>query len=122
MKRHASLALAAAVLLAGISAASAASTQNPTMAPLASDTLNLTPAQQKMAWDDLYTGALNQKPPTGFDATVGAVIPSTVTAVPVTAKAAGDVPALKPYNFAMLQRKLVIINPSDGKIAEVISR
>jgi hypothetical protein len=40
----------------------------------------------------------------------------------VTAKAAGDVPALKPYKFAMLQRKLVIINPRDGKIAEVISR
>jgi hypothetical protein len=57
MKRHASLALAAAVLPAGISAASAASTQNQTMAPLASDTLNLTPAQQKMVWDDLYTGA-----------------------------------------------------------------
>ena len=38
------------------------------------------------------------------------------------AKAASDVPALKPYNFAMLQKKLVIVNPSDHKIAEVITR
>jgi hypothetical protein len=40
----------------------------------------------------------------------------------VTTRAANDVPALNPYRFAMMEHKLMIINPSDGKIAEVIAR
>jgi hypothetical protein len=31
-------------------------------------------------------------------------------------------PALEPYQFAMLQKKLVIANPNDRKIADVIAR
>jgi hypothetical protein len=132
MKARTTIALAAAALLAGISAASAAppehgkmaapSPASTKMAPPASDTLTLTSAQRKKAWDDLYTGMLNQKTPPGFHATVGAALPGTITTAPVTAKAAGDVPALKPYKFALVQKKLVIVNPSDGKIADVITR
>jgi hypothetical protein len=66
--------------------------------------------------------SLNQRAPSGFNATVGAVVPNGVKIAPVTGKAASDVPALKPYNFAMLQHKLLIVNPSDKKIAEVIAR
>ena len=90
--------------------------------PPAKDTLMLSNAQQKTAWHDLYTKALNQAAPSGFGAAVGAVVPKSVTTAPMPAKAASDVPALKPYNFAMLQKKLVIVNPSDHKIAEVITR
>jgi hypothetical protein len=127
MKKRTAIALAAAALLAGISAASAAPTEgaktpSPKMAPLASDTLTLSTAQQKTAWNDLYTGALNQKTPSGFSATIGAIVPHNIVTAPVTAKAANDVPALKPYKFAMVEKKLVIVNPSDGKIADVIAR
>jgi hypothetical protein len=124
MKKQTSITLAAAVLLAGVSAAAAAPMQssNSKMAPPASDSLNLTDAQQKTAWTDLYTGVLNQTTPPGFNATVGAVVPSSVATAAVTEKAATDVPALAPYKFAMLQKKLVIINPIDRKIAEVIAR
>lgn len=127
MKKPTSIVLAAAALLAGMAAASAAPMENANtpsakMAPPASDTLVLSATQQKTAWDDLYTGALNQKAPSGFNAAVGATVPSTIVTAPVTAKAASDVPALKPYKFAMLQKKLVIVNPNDGKIAEVIAR
>ena len=92
------------------------------MAPMAGDMLSLSSAQQKTAWKDLYTGSLDQKAPSGFSAVTGAVVPNTVTSAPITSKAASDVPALKPYHFAMLQHKLVIVNPSDKKIAEVITR
>jgi hypothetical protein len=126
MKARTSITLAAAVLLAGVSAAAAAGVQPPNagvnMAPPAGDTLSLSSAQQKTAWKDLYTGSLNQKAPAGFNAVAGAVVPDTVTTAPVTSKAASDVPALKPYHFAMLQNKLVIVNPADKKIAEVITR
>jgi len=124
MKVQTSSALAAAVLLAGVSAAAAAGMQSSSakMSPQASDSLTLTNAQQKTAWNDLYTRSLNQKTPSGFNATVGALVPNSVITAPVTSKAASDVPALKPYNFAMLQKKLVIVNPTDKKIAEVITR
>ena len=51
---------------------------------------------------------------------MGAKVPNTIVIAPVTAQAGSDVPALKPYSFAMVQRKLVIVNPSDRKIASVI--
>ena len=117
MKNRTLLSLVAAVLLAGISAVSAAPMENGKMASQASDQPNLTPKQQTTAWDDLYTDVLNQKTPSGFKAIVGAASP-TITSAPVTTKAANDVPALKPYKFAMMEHKLAIINPSDGKIAE----
>jgi hypothetical protein len=119
MKKQASMALAAAVLLAGVTAASAATMSN---SAKANDTLSLTSTQQKTAWNDIYMKSLSQSVPAGFDATVGAVVPNSVTTVPVPTKAASAVPALKPYDFAMLQKKLVIVNPSDKKIAEVITR
>jgi hypothetical protein len=117
MKKPTFLAAATAVLLFGVTAASAA-----TMSKLiASDSLNLTGPQQKTAWHDLYMRLLNQKGPSGFSAVVGAVVPSSVATAPVASKAASDVPALKPYDFAVVQKKLVIVNPSDKKIAEVIN-
>ena len=119
MKKQTSIALAAAALLAGSMAASAATMSNPAKTD---DTLNLTSNQQKTAWHDLYMPSLNQKAPAGFHATIGAVVPSSVTTAPVPRKAASDVPSLKPYDFAKLQRKLLIVNPSDKKIAEVITQ
>jgi len=116
MKKQAPLALAAAVLLAGVTAASAAG-----VTPSASNSLTLSSSQQKTAWNDLYMGSLNQKTPAGFSIKVGAVVPNSITTAPVTAKAAHAVPALKPYDFAMVQKKLVIVNPSDRKIADVIT-
>jgi hypothetical protein len=87
-----------------------------------SDTLTLSDAQRKMAWQDLYMDSLNQNTPPGFDAVVGATVPNTIVIAPITAQAGGDVPALKPYAFAMVQKKLVIVNPSDRKIAGVIAQ
>jgi hypothetical protein len=125
-KIQTAIALVAVVSLAGISAASAANMPNASAATKmerpASDTLSLSSPQQKIAWHDLYVKSLNQKAPSGFEATIGAVVPSKVKIAPVTSKAASDVPALRPYDFAMLQHKLLIVDPGDKKIAEVITR
>ncbi|MGA8614983.1 MAG: hypothetical protein WB760_25565 [Xanthobacteraceae bacterium] len=118
MKKQTSIALAAALLVSGVTAASAA-----TMAGAAkpSDTLSLSSTQQKTAWKDLYMPSLNQAAPSGFSAKVGAVLPKSVTTAAVTSKADRDIPALKPFRFATVQKKLVIVNPSDRKIADVIA-
>jgi hypothetical protein len=132
LRAQTSIALVAALLLAGVSAASAAGMQPSSsnqapgaatkMAPPTADALSLTSTQKKAAWKDLYADSHAQKTPAGFNATIGAVVPDSVTTAPMTAKAASDVPALKPYHFAMLQKKLLIVNPGDKKIAEVITR
>jgi hypothetical protein len=136
-------ALSVAVLMAGMSAASAGpamsrdnanapaakmqndktqsdKTRGANAAAQSGDTLSLSDAQRKTALQDLYMDSLNQDTPPGFDAVVGAKVPNTVVIAPVTAQAGSDVPALKPYSFAMVQKKLVIVNPSDRKIASVI--
>jgi hypothetical protein len=55
------------------------------------------------------------------NAVIGARMPNSVVTAPVTAKAINDVPALKPYTFSMVQKKIVIVNPTDHKIATVIA-
>jgi len=147
MNKPSLAALSVAVLIAGISAASAgpAMSRDNANAPAAktqsdktqsdktqsdktqSDktqsanaALTLSDAQRKTALQDLYMDSLNQDTPPGFDAVVGAKVPNTIVIAPVTAQAGSDVPALKPYSFAMVQRKLVIVNPSDRKIVSVI--
>ena len=63
----------------------------------------------------------SQNAPAGFNATDGAKVPSTLTIKAVPAKAARDVSQLRPYDFAKVQNKLLIVNPHDRMIAEVIS-
>ena len=53
---------------------------------------------------------------------MGAKVPNTIVIAPVTAQAGSDVPVLKPYSFAMVQKKLVIVNPSNRTIANVIAQ
>ena len=137
MNKPSLAALSVAVLMAGISAASAGPAMsrdnaNAPAAKMRSDktqsdktqsanaALTLSDAQRKTALQDLYMDSLNQDTPPGFDAVVGAKVPNTIVIAPVTAQAGSDVPALKPYSFAMVQKKLVIVNPSDRKIASVI--
>jgi len=115
MTKHFFMPLAAALLMTSATVAMAAS------ATKAADVLDLTNAQQMTAWKDIYMPSLNQKAPSGFDAVVGAVVPNGVAIAPVPNKAATAVPALRPYDFAMTEGKLVIVNPSDKKIAAVIA-
>jgi hypothetical protein len=136
-----SLALAAAVLLAGVSSASAASTMSKassgtaataakssgmSSSAIARDSLSLTSTQRKTALNDITKApsaqGAPQRAPKGFSAKVGAAFPKDLKSQAMPAKVASDVPALKPYNFAMLQKKVVIVNPSDQKIAGVITR
>jgi hypothetical protein len=62
-----------------------------------------------------------QTAPAGFSATMGSVVPSTMKLQPIPEKTAKDVPSLKPYDFAVIQGKVLIVNPSDRKVVEVIS-
>jgi hypothetical protein len=117
MNKRTPIALAAVLLLSGMTAAAAAGMTQASP----SDSLSLSSTQQKTAWKDLSMPWLNQAAPSGFALKVGATVPKSVTTAPVNTRAAEAVPALKPYRFATVQKKLIIVNPSDHKIAEVIT-
>jgi hypothetical protein len=80
----------------------------------------LSTTQQKTAWNDLHAQAGQQIAPSGFRANIGQVVPSDVTVKSVPNKTASDVPTLRRYDFALVKGKLLIVNPADKKIVEVI--
>jgi hypothetical protein len=124
MKKSASAVVAAVLLLSGVSVASAAShmSNRSARSAAASDTLTLSDTQQKSIWKDVSRRATNQNAPSDFNATVGSAIPASVNTYPLPRQAARDVPAVRPYRYAMLQDKVLIVNPSDNKIADVLSK
>jgi len=87
----------------------------------ASDTVILSAAQRRAAWNDLKKQATNQNA-AGFDATIGAFVPNTVKIEPMPSKTAADVPSLRPYGFAMVGHKLVIVDPSSKVIADALTK
>jgi hypothetical protein len=120
MKSRTAIALTAAVLLCGTAAASAEVASSHSGMAKPASTLSLTAPQQKKAWSDMSSAA-TQNAPTGLSATAGAAVPSTLKLSAVPSPAARDVPALRSYDFAKIQGKLLIVNPKDRTIAEVIT-
>jgi len=115
MRKQTAFASAAALLLCGVTTASAAAAMH------ASDTLILSAAQRRAAWNDLNKQATNQNA-AGFDAAIGAFLPNTVKIEPMPSKTAADVPSLRPYGFAVVGHKLVIVDPSNKVIADVLTK
>lgn len=101
-----------------------AMSRQPSMASTASttkDNLSLTTAQEKMAWRDISKGT-SQRTPSNFSASVGITVPSGITLRPIPRKVASQLPTLKPYQYARLPNELLIVNPTDKKIVDVINR
>jgi hypothetical protein len=125
MKTQISAFLAASLLVAGVSAASAAAPGLPSvssdMSATPHDALTLTRTQQKVVWADLSAQAPTQAAPASFNPAVGAVVPNSITLKTMTKEATSDVPVLTPYDFAWVQGTLLIVNPRDREIAEMIT-
>jgi hypothetical protein len=115
MRKQTTIVSAAALLLCGVATATAATAMHP------SDTVILSAAQRSTVWKDLSKQATNQNAP-GFDATTGTFVPSTVKIEPMPSKATANNPSLRPYDFAMVNHKLAIVDPSNKVIADVLSK
>ena len=105
-------AIAAALLVGGTSLAIAQDG--------ASDTVTLSAAQRSAVWEDLSKQAINQNA-ADFDATIGTFVPDIVEIEPIPSDVTANNPSLKPYYFAMIDRKLVIVDPSNKVIADVLT-
>ena len=115
MRKQTAFLSAAALLLCGVATASAATAMHP------SDTVILSAAQRRAVWNDINKQATNQSA-AGFDATIGTFLPGTVKIEPMPSKAAANIPSLRPYDFAMVDHKLVIVDPSNKVIADVLTK
>ena len=116
MKKQ-SIALAAALLLSSVAAASAATMLGQAKA---SDTLNLTSTQQKTAGTTSICPRSIRRHRQDLTSQLGRDCQRRDNGGGPEQGCTGC-PSLRPYDFAMVQGKLVIVNPTDKKIAEVIT-
>jgi hypothetical protein len=86
----------------------------------AKDSLTLTAAQRKTAWTDISKQAESESAPSNFTESVGNTVPSAVMLRPVPVNTANPVPALRPYDYARLKSQVLIVNPADKKIVDII--
>ena len=87
------------------------------------DKLSLTKEQEKTAWQDISKQARKESVPAHFAAKVGAAVPGGVMTYPVPMTTSSNMPVLRRYQYALLENgSLLIINPDDNKIADVITR
>ena len=118
MKTSIRLNVIAVALLSSISVAAAMSTNS--VSP--QDRLSLTSKQQKTAWMDISKQAIKENPPAKFAAKIGAVVPGTLMTYPVPITTSSKIPVLRRYQYALLENNsLLIVNPNDKKIADVIT-
>jgi len=113
-----------AVLASGIGVASAAdhhAMKSSSVQTTVRDVLSLTPSQERTAWRDISKKANSQTTPSSFTASIGATMPSDISLRSVPAKVAARVPSLKPYDYALLHNMLLIVNPGDKKVVDVIT-
>lgn len=116
------LAVAAAALLAGATLAVVPATAAlfSSSTQKAADSLTLSRQDQKTAWKDL-SDAKTSSAPSSFQPATSSAVPSTLTVHAIPAKTASAVPALRAYDYAKVNGKLLIVNPHDMMIAEVIA-
>jgi Protein of unknown function (DUF1236) len=118
-KQFGSGAITLVFFLAGIGSAAAAS--GTAMAP--KNRLSLTAVEQRFILHDVRKQRMSEeKAPSGFKATVGEAVPTALALRSLPSRATSEVPAVKSYDYAMLRKQLLIINPKDRKIADIIAR
>jgi hypothetical protein len=69
---------------------------------------------------DVSKQSTKQTAPSGFNAAVGATIPSSVTLHAFPSDVIGQVPAVKSNDYAMMQSQLLVVDPTSKKIVDII--
>jgi hypothetical protein len=127
MKPDLRMGIVTIALLSSVGMAAAAGAMSPTaatasMAKASSGSLTLSKAQQKTIWQDVSKQNYNAKAPAGFTAKVGDKVPSSVMLHPLPTDITNAIAATRPYEYAMLDKNVLIVNPTDKTIVDVITQ
>jgi hypothetical protein len=105
----------------GGASGAAATAASPASSEHGTDRVILSAAQRRALWNDLSKQATNQSA-SGFEAQTGTFVPGSVKIEPIPGNAAANNPQLQPYDYAMVDHYLVIVDPSNKVIADVVKK
>jgi hypothetical protein len=118
MKSRIRYGMAVVALLSSLGVAAAAPSGS---SMKASDSLNLTSAQEQTIWEGVSKQDTSMRTPDGFTASIGESVPAKIKLHPLPASVTSKVEEVKPYNYAMLDHEtLLIVNPVDKKVVDII--
>jgi len=121
---------AALVLLTSVGIAAA---QNSPMAPTGSSpgasstssqngALQLSAAQKTAIFQSVTKEKIKSPPPANLQLSVGAQIPASVELYPLPANVAAQIPAAKPYKYTVAQNQVVLVDPTNMKVVDIIKQ
>ena len=104
------------ILAAGIAAATAQTSgvTEPSMA------LQLTPQQRTEIYQAVGNNKLRTPPPPDLPVTVGAQIPPVTELYALPESVTAEVPSAKFYRYTIAQNRVVIVDPTNLKVVDVI--
>jgi hypothetical protein len=82
----------------------------------------LTDAQRQEIWQGVSKQPTNKGLPAGFKAEVGGTLPGSIKMDPWPNDVSAAVPVVKPYDFAMAQGQVLIVDPSSKRIVDILSQ
>jgi hypothetical protein len=87
----------------------------------ASNNLILSSAQKQTISQTMFNGqAERNDAPVGFSASIGQVLPNSVTLHSLPSNVASQVPAVRNYSYATVEKSILIVNPTDRKVVDII--
>jgi hypothetical protein len=101
---------------------SSAGASTTTGAATTNDRLNLTSAQRHELWQSISKQAAKENAPAGFMAKVGGAVPSSIKLELLPPTLTSQIPAVKSYDYALMQNDLLIVDPTSKKIVDIITQ
>jgi Protein of unknown function (DUF1236) len=124
-----------AIVLALLASVGIASAQNAPMAPAGTSptakaqdsmgktsNLQLSAAQKTAIFQSVTKDKVKSPPPANLQVSVGAQIPASIELYPLPANVVADVPAANPFKYTVSQNQVVIVDPTNMKVVEVIKQ
>ncbi len=118
-------------LLASVGVASAQSPTSPaTPAPAAKSqdsmkqggSLQLNAQQKAAIFQSVTKEKVKSPPPANMQVSVGAQVPASIELYPLPANVVSEVPATKSYKYTVAQNQVLIVDPTNMKIVDVIKQ
>ena len=118
-------------LLASVGVASAQSPTSPTVpAPAAKSqdsmrqggSLQLSAQQKAAIFQSVTKERVKSPPPANMQVSVGAQIPASIELYTLPANVVSEVPAAKAYKYTVAQNQVLIVDPTNMKIVDVIKQ